>query len=64
VLVCNFTKGSCTLKAFNLTPQGYEWGKNNKELSIAQGYSTSFYEKAQLLLTDKFLGFFMVPNNQ
>jgi pre-mRNA-processing factor 8 len=25
------------------------------------GYSPSFYEKVQMLLTDKFLGYFMIP---
>jgi pre-mRNA-processing factor 8 len=33
VLTVSFTPGSCTLTAYKLTHQGYEWGKNNKELN-------------------------------
>ena len=42
---------------------GYEWGKNNKELNQQEGYSHAFFEKVQLFLSDRFLGFFMVPDN-
>jgi hypothetical protein len=40
----------------------FEWGKNNKDSgNNPQGYMPSFYEKVQMLLADRFLGFFMVP---
>lgn len=29
-----------------------------------QGYTTTHYEKVQMLLSDRFLGFFMVPDGE
>lgn len=44
--------------------QGVDWGKANmKETGeMVQGYSPACYEKAQLLLSDRFLGFYLVPS--
>lgn len=62
VITCSFTPGSCSLTAFKLTPSGYEWGRNNKDSgNNPHGYLPSHYEKVQMLLSDRFLGFFMVP---
>jgi len=62
VITCSFTPGSCSLAAYKLTPGGFDWGRNNKESSSnPQGYAPSYYEKVQMLLSDKFLGFFMTP---
>eukprot|EP00392_Amoebophrya_sp_AT5.2_P007183 g7197.t1 len=60
---CSFTPGSCSLTAWRLTSQGFQWAKTNKDLSnpTPSGYKPEFAEKAQLLLSDIFLGFFMVP---
>lgn len=64
ILTVSFTPGSCSLTAYKLTPQGFEWGKANKDTSPnPAGYSASFYEKVQMLLSDRFLGFFLVPDN-
>ena len=61
-LFLSFTPGSCSLTAYKLTPSGYEWGRNNKDLgNNPHGYLPSHYEKVQMLLSDRFLGFFMVP---
>ena len=58
----SFTPGSCSLTAYKLTPSGYEWGRTNKNTSNnPHGYLPSHYEKVQMLLSDRFLGFFMVP---
>jgi len=63
VITCSFTPGSCSLTAYRLTPAGFEWGKQNREhMSNPQGYSPAFYEKVQMLLSDFFLGYFMVPD--
>eukprot|EP00123_Amoebidium_parasiticum_P018097 comp24100_c1_seq1/m.43515 comp24100_c1_seq1/g.43515 ORF comp24100_c1_seq1/g.43515 comp24100_c1_seq1/m.43515 type:complete len:2277 (-) comp24100_c1_seq1:626-7456(-) len=63
VVTCSFTPGSCSLTAYKLTPSGFEWGKNNKDSgSNPHGYMPSFYEKVQMLLSDRFLGFFMTPS--
>ncbi|KAJ3399677.1 Pre-mRNA-processing-splicing factor 8, partial [Chytridiales sp. JEL 0842] len=64
VITCSFTPGSCSLTAYKLTPSGFEWGKNNKETGTnVTGYSPNHYEKVQMLLSDRFLGYFMVPDN-
>ena len=58
----SFTPGSCSLTAYKLTPLGFEWGRNNKDTgNNPHGYLPSHYEKVQMLLSDRFLGFFMVP---
>jgi len=62
VITCSFTPGSCSLTAYKLTPSGYEWGRNNRDTgNNPHGYLPSHYEKVQMLLSDRFLGFFMVP---
>jgi len=64
VVTCSFTPGSCSLTAYKLTPQGFEWGTQNRDAGMnAQGYSPAHYERVQMLLSDKFLGFFMVPDD-
>ena len=63
VMTCSFTPGSCSLTAYKLTPGGYEWGRSNKDGSAnPQGYAPTHYEKVQLLLSDRFMGFYMVPD--
>jgi len=62
IITCSFTPGSCSLTAYKLTPGGYEWGRSNTDKgSNPKGYLPSHYEKVQMLLSDRFLGFFMVP---
>ena len=63
VLTVSFTPGSCSLTAYKLTPSGYEWGRQNKDAAAAPaGYAPTHYEKVQMLLSDRFLGFYMVPD--
>jgi len=62
---CSFTPGSCSLSSYKLTPDGYKWGRANRDReqqSQFQGYLPTFYEKVPLILSDRFLGFFMVPD--
>lgn len=41
----------------------YEWGRANKDNAANPvGYSPNHYEKVQLLLSDRFMGFYMVPD--
>lgn len=63
-ITCSFTPGSCSLTAYKLTPSGYEWGRDQKEINVANpaGYSPAHYQKVQMLLSDRFLGFYMVPD--
>ncbi|KAJ4363928.1 pre-mRNA-splicing factor 8 [Neocucurbitaria cava] len=64
-MTVSFTPGSVSLAAWSLTPNGYKWGAVNKDTMSDQpaGFSTSFGEKCQLLLSDKIRGFFLVPQN-
>ncbi|KAL7060107.1 hypothetical protein AAHC03_09411 [Spirometra sp. Aus1] len=63
VITCSFTPGSVSLCAYKLTPGGYEWGRQNTDKgNNPKGYLPSHYERVQMLLSDRFLGFFMVPS--
>ncbi|KAI8905046.1 PRP8 pre-mRNA processing factor 8 [Gorgonomyces haynaldii] len=64
IATCSFTPGSCSLTCYKLTPGGFEWGVQHRDTSAnPEGYGQSHYEKVQMLLTDKYLGFFMVPDD-
>ena len=63
-MTVSFTPGSVSLAAWALTPNGYKWGSENKDLSsdMPSGFSTQgMGEKTQLLLSDKIRGYFLVP---
>ncbi|KFY53738.1 hypothetical protein V496_07381 [Pseudogymnoascus sp. VKM F-4515 (FW-2607)] len=64
-MTVSFTPGSVSLASWALTPHGYKWGAENKDLGSEQpqGFSTSMGEKCQLLLSDKIRGYFLVPEN-
>jgi pre-mRNA-processing factor 8 len=64
-MTVSFTPGSVSLAAWALTPNGYKWGAENKDTMSDNptGFSTSFGEKCQLLLSDKIRGYFLVPDN-
>ena len=75
VITCSFTPGSVTLTAYRLTPEGFDWGKdnlnkqhidNNNNILINQRTRAHgmLYEKIQMLLSDRFMGFFMIPDTQ
>ncbi|QSZ37219.1 hypothetical protein DSL72_009313 [Monilinia vaccinii-corymbosi] len=62
-MTVSFTPGSVSLASWALTPHGYKWGAENKDLGSdqPQGFSTNMGEKCQLLLSDKIRGYFLVP---
>ncbi|KAA8567881.1 hypothetical protein EYC84_008329 [Monilinia fructicola] len=64
-MTVSFTPGSVSLASWALTPHGYKWGAENKDLGSdqPQGFSTNMGEKCQLLLSDKIRGYFLVPEN-
>ncbi len=58
-----FTPGSVSLAAYRLTPAGFEWGKTNRDTTgNFQGFSPALFERVPLLLSDRFLGAFLVPD--
>lgn len=62
VITCAFTPGSCSLAAYKLSSAGFEWGRTNKDSgSTPHGFLPSMGEKMQMLLSDKYMGFFMTP---
>ncbi|KAM0352423.1 hypothetical protein ACHAPU_002090 [Fusarium lateritium] len=60
-----FTPGSVSLSAWGLTPAGYKWGAENKDTQSdqPQGFATTMGEKRKLLLSPRFRGFFLVPDD-
>lgn len=65
VITVAFPPGTCSVTAYHMTRAGFEWGKNNKDFNATsfEGFSTQFYEKVQIWLSDAFFGFFMVPDD-
>ena len=64
-MTVSFTPGSVSLAAWALTPPGYKWGADNRDLGseMPQGFATSMGDKCQLLLSDKIRGSFLVPES-
>ncbi|KAK7753472.1 pre-mRNA-splicing factor 8 [Diatrype stigma] len=61
----SFTPGSVSLSAWALTPNGYKWGAENKDIGSdqPQGFTTTMGIKRKLLLSPRYKGFFLVPDN-
>lgn len=64
-MTVSFTPGSVTLAAFDLNEEGYTWGSTNKDMisNAPQGFSPNFSKKDQLILSDRILGTFLVPDD-
>lgn len=56
--------GSISLAAYNLIEDGYQWGSSNRDAvnAIPEGFEPSFSEHAQLLLSERIMGNFLVPS--
>ncbi|QLQ77845.1 hypothetical protein HG537_0A00920 [Torulaspora globosa] len=56
--------GCVSLAAYNLTDEGYNWGTQNQDVKdiISEGFDPGFSEHAQLLLSERFMGNFLVPS--
>ncbi|OVF08136.1 putative U4/U6-U5 snRNP complex subunit [Clavispora lusitaniae] len=64
-MTVSFTPGSVTLAAYSLNDEGYQWGYTNKDMisNAPQGFSPTFSKKEQLILSDKIVGTFLVPDD-
>ncbi|AMD21189.1 HEL091Wp [Eremothecium sinecaudum] len=64
-LTVGLIPGAVSLSAFTLTEQGYEWGIDNKDIlnPSPEGFETNMSEKAQLLLSERIMGNFLVPKS-
>jgi pre-mRNA-processing factor 8 len=65
IITTSFTQGSCSLTAYHVTEAGLTWGKKSKNITggvaNAGDYTSDCFEKIQMLLSDRFKGFFLVP---
>jgi len=66
VITTSFTQGSCSLTAYHVTDDGLAWGNKHHNQGAGgaanrDGYSSNCFEKVQMLLSDRFKGFFLVP---
>ena len=64
-LTVSFPPGSCLLTGYRLTHSGHDWGRGvrvDNGVVNPTGYQNSHYRKVQLLLSERFHGFFMVPD--
>ncbi|UNI16325.1 pre-mRNA-splicing factor 8 [Purpureocillium takamizusanense] len=61
----SFMPGSVSMSAWGLTPQGYKWGAENKDTQSdqPQGFTHTMGEKRKMLLSPRFKGFFLVPDD-
>ncbi|CRG98542.1 pre-mRNA-processing-splicing factor 8, putative [Plasmodium relictum] len=65
ILTCSFTPGSCTINAYKLTEEGYSFAKNKKNSSDLYAFPNinNLYEQVQILLSNVFVGFFLIPED-
>jgi pre-mRNA-processing factor 8 len=62
-LTVSFTPGSCSLTGYKLTASGLEWGRVQRDaLTQSAGYSPAHYQKVPILLSDRMVGSWMVPD--
>ena len=62
-ITCSFTPGSCSLTGYRLSASGLEWGRVQKDaLHQSAGYSPAHYVKVPILLSDRMVGSWMVPD--
>ena len=66
VITTSFTQGSCSLTAYKVTDTGYDWAKKADSaaggVTNATDYTSDCFDKVQMLLSDRFKGFFLVPD--
>ena len=61
VITCGFVQGSCILNGYKISPIGYDWAINNENETA---YNENCYEKVQLILSDNYMGYFLIPDNE
>lgn len=62
-ITCAFTPGSCTLGSYKVSKEGLEWAdKLTTPTGEDKGFEKGFSEQVTMLLSDKYMGFFLVPD--
>lgn len=66
IMTVSFTPGSVTLAAYSMNEAAYKWGNQNKDMisPTPAGFSPDFSLKKQLILSDKIMGAFLVPDDK
>src|SRR5271155_3942202 len=67
VMTASFQGGSIQLAAYKLTESGLEWGRMkpvNVETRDFPGWNAAMAERAQLLLSDRITGSWLVPEDE
>ncbi|CAE7726137.1 Prpf8 [Symbiodinium sp. KB8] len=64
LLTCSFTPGSVSVAAYKVLPEGLTWGAESATAGAnPPGFAPKkHYAKVQMLLSDRIMGFFMVPS--
>ncbi|AAS50980.2 ABR207Wp [Eremothecium gossypii ATCC 10895] len=64
-LTVGLIPGAISLSAFTVTKEGLDWGMENKDIfdPSPEGFDPSFSEHAQLLLSERIMGNFLVPKS-
>ena len=61
-IVVSFTPGSCTIRGFQLNPDGMKWGSDNSETRDRPvGFEDSFFTQLPVVIAESYSGWFMVP---
>lgn len=60
-----YTPGSVTVSSFEITKEGFDWGRTNNDMmsETPSGFSKDYAKKNQLIMSDKIAGTFMVPDD-
>ena len=63
VITCSFIPGSVAVAGYNLTKEGYDWGRSCKDQGASDlGFDeNTMYHGCPVIFSNKFLGSFLVP---
>ena len=63
IITCSFIPGSVAVAGYNLTKEGYEWGRKCKDQGASDlGFDeNTMFRGCPVLFSNKFLGSFLVP---
>ena len=64
IITCSFIPGSVSIAGYNITKEGYEWGRQSKDEGATEvGYDeTTMFNGCSVVFSDKFMGSFLVPS--
>ncbi|ODV88975.1 hypothetical protein CANCADRAFT_65636 [Tortispora caseinolytica NRRL Y-17796] len=62
-ITASFVRGAVSLAAYGVSEEGIQWGLENKDTSSIEpeGYREEFAKREYMFLTDRFIGYFLVP---